>query len=73
MSDYDDVVTAVINAEPTDANYGGWDILISVPTGPNGEPGWACVEETKDAHLKDIIVNTLRTVHFVLANTRNEV
>jgi hypothetical protein len=67
MSDTD-VIKVVVNNEPTDANYRGWDILISVPFG-DGSPGWACVAETRDDRIRDAIVTTLHTVHDMLADS----
>ena len=61
-----EVVTAVKNTEPTDANYGGWDILISLPTGPSGDPAWCCVAEIQSDIGKDVVVNVLETAHLAL-------
>lgn len=60
-----EVVKAVRCEEPTDENYGGWDILISVPF-KDGSPGWACVAEIKSDTGKDVIVNVLETVDLVM-------
>ena len=65
----EEVIRAVICNEPDDANFGGWDILISVPN-ELGFPMWVCVAETASFPKMRTICSALESVHQALKDTR---
>lgn len=55
---YDDQVWVIRNTEPTDANYGGWDVLVKDREGVV----WACVAETHDTERAYVIATAVYNV-----------
>lgn len=54
---YDDQVWVIRNTEPTDANCGGWDVLVK-----DHEGVWACVGETDDDDTARLMAGTAYNV-----------